>query len=96
MKQPKIDEDHPTWLHLRIKEFDPRSNASKTRGFIAKKSNTAVDGRWTLGFTSDKACEAARLLILEETRKQRSLVESILAPFLQNDYLENSLDTQVG
>ncbi|KAJ0089225.1 hypothetical protein Patl1_32691 [Pistacia atlantica] len=93
---PKIDEDHPTWLHLRIKEFDPRSNASKTRGFNAKKSNTGVDGRWTLGFTSEKACEAARLLILEETHKQRSLVESILAPFLRKDHLENSLDTQVG
>ncbi|XP_044497013.1 protein TRANSPARENT TESTA 9-like isoform X3 [Mangifera indica] len=93
---PKIDEDHLTWLHLRIKEFDPRSNASNTRVLNAKKSYTAVDGRWTLGFTSAKACEAARMFILEETRKQRSLVESLLAPFLQNNYLENLFDTQVG
>ncbi|XP_044481106.1 protein TRANSPARENT TESTA 9-like isoform X1 [Mangifera indica] len=93
---PKIDEDHPMWLHLRVREFVPRSNASKTRGFNAKKSDTGVDGRWTLGFTSNKACEAARMLILEETRKQRSQIESILSPFLQNDYLENLFDNQAG
>lgn len=55
-------------------------------------SNQFADGRWTLGFPNVKACEAARLLILEETRKQRSFVESILAPLLQDNYLGNLSD----
>ncbi|KAK3226976.1 hypothetical protein Dsin_006838 [Dipteronia sinensis] len=83
---PKIDKEHQTWLHLWIREFDPISSVSKTRGHNPKKSNSAVDGRWTLGFPSAKACEAARLLIHEETCKQRSFVESKLAPLLQNNY----------
>ncbi|TXG58156.1 hypothetical protein EZV62_015985 [Acer yangbiense] len=83
---PKIDKDHQTWLHLWIREFDPISSVSKTRGHNPKKSNSAVDGRWTLGFPGAKACEAARLLIHEETCKQRSFVESKLAPLLQNNY----------
>ncbi|KAK0584010.1 hypothetical protein LWI29_006418 [Acer saccharum] len=83
---PKIDKDHQTWLHLWIREFDPISSVSKTRGHNPKKSNSAVDGRWTLGFPGAKACEAARLLIHEETCKQRSFVESKLALLLQNNY----------
>ncbi|KAL5739929.1 hypothetical protein ACOSQ2_029109 [Xanthoceras sorbifolium] len=91
---PKLDEEHQTWLHLRIREFDPRSSVSKTRGPIPKRSNSAVDGRWTLGFPSAKACEAARLLIHEETCKQRSFVESKLAPLLQNNYPGDFSDCQ--
>ncbi|KAJ4705378.1 Protein CLEC16A like [Melia azedarach] len=91
---PKIDEDHPTWLHLRIRDFDPRSKASKTRGYNSNVSSAAVDGRWTLGFPSAKACETARLLILEETYKQRSFIKSLLAPLLQNNDLKNLSDGQ--
>lgn len=92
MKQPKIDEDHPTWLHLRIREFDPKFIKSKANQ--SNVSNPASDGRWTLGFTSAKACETARVLILEEACKQRSYVESTLAPLLKDDYLGNMLDGQ--
>ncbi|XVE75878.1 hypothetical protein DITRI_Ditri12bG0127100 [Diplodiscus trichospermus] len=87
---PKIDEDHPTWLHLRIREFDPKFITAKGRQSAV--SDPAADGRWTLGFPSAKACETARLLILEEVCKQRSLVESILAPLFHDDYLGNKLD----
>ncbi|GLT24903.1 hypothetical protein SLA2020_000650 [Shorea laevis] len=89
---PKIDKDHSTWLHLRIREFDPKFTVA--RGHPAKSSGPAVDGRWTLGFPSAKACENARLLILEEICKQRTFVESILDPLLQDDYMENMLDSQ--
>ncbi|XP_059462464.1 protein TRANSPARENT TESTA 9-like isoform X2 [Corylus avellana] len=91
---PKIDKDHPTWLHLRIRELDPRFDTSKARGNHLKMPNHFTDGRWTLGFSNAKACEAARLLILEETHKQRSFVESILAPLLQDNYLGNLSDNQ--
>ncbi|PPD77897.1 hypothetical protein GOBAR_DD25180 [Gossypium barbadense] len=92
LKQPRIDEDHPTWLHLRIREFEP--NFVKAKGSQSKVSTPPADGRWTLGFHSAKACETARLLILEETCKQRSSVESMLAPLLREDYLVNVLDSQ--
>lgn len=92
LKQPKIDKDHSTWLHLRIREFDPKFTVA--RGHPAKSSGPAVDGRWTLGFPSAKACENARLLILEEICKQRTFVESILDPLLQDDYIKNMLDSQ--
>ncbi|RXH76382.1 hypothetical protein DVH24_019270 [Malus domestica] len=81
---PKIDKDHPTWLHLQIREFEPKLHKSKVKGHRSGMSNHVADGRWTLGFPNGKACEAARLSILEETRKQRSSVESVLAPLLQN------------
>ncbi|KAG8483814.1 hypothetical protein CXB51_023387 [Gossypium anomalum] len=92
LSQPRIDEDHPTWLHLRIREFEP--NFVKAKGSQSKVSTPPADGRWTLGFHSAKACETARLLILEETCKQRSSVESMLAPLLREDYLVNVLDSQ--
>lgn len=92
--QPKIDRDHPSWLHLQIREFDPRFDTSKARGNHLKMSNHVADGRWTLGFPNSKACETARLLILEETGKQRSFVESMLAPLLQDDFLGNLSDNQ--
>ncbi|KAH7512235.1 hypothetical protein FEM48_Zijuj12G0068900 [Ziziphus jujuba var. spinosa] len=86
---PKIDEAHPTWLHLRIREFDPKFVQSKIKGHRSEMSSHLADGRWILGFPSNKACEAAQLLILEEIRKQRSSVESLLSPLLRNYHLEN-------
>ncbi|XP_050380815.1 protein TRANSPARENT TESTA 9-like isoform X2 [Argentina anserina] len=91
---PKVDEGHPTWLHLQIREFEPKFRNTKFRGYHAAKSNHIVDGRWTLGFSDAKACAAARLSVLEETRKLRSSVESLLAPLLQNNCLENSSESE--
>ncbi|XP_021816875.1 uncharacterized protein LOC110759147 isoform X2 [Prunus avium] len=92
---PKVDEDHPTWLHLQIREFEPKLHKIKVRGHQSSgMSNHVADGRWTLGFSNAKACEAARLSILEEIRKQRSSVESILAPLLQDSYLGNLSETE--
>lgn len=88
IKQPKIDEVHPTWLHLRIREFDPKFEPNKIRGHRSNVSIPATDGKWTLGFQDAMACNAARSLILEEIRKQRSNVESLIAPLLHSDFLE--------
>ena len=57
-------------------------------------SDRAADGKWTLGFENAKACEAARLLILEEIRKQRSNVQSLLSPLLVDDLFEDLLNGQ--
>ncbi|EXC01921.1 hypothetical protein L484_018833 [Morus notabilis] len=86
---PKIDEVHPIWLHLRIREFDPKFVSNKKKGYHSNMPSHVADGKWTLGFQDAKACEAARLLILEEIRKQRSNVESLLSPLLHNDILED-------
>ncbi|KAL5545751.1 hypothetical protein UlMin_005438 [Ulmus minor] len=91
---PKIDEVHPTWLHLRIRDFDPKFTTSKLKVHLSKVSNHGTDGRWTLGFSNAKACETARLLILEQTRKQRSSVENLLAPLLNNADSENISNSQ--
>lgn len=94
LKQPKVDADHPTWLHLQIREFEPKFRSTKFRGYHAVKSHHIVDGRWTLGFSDAKACAAARLSVLEETRKLRSSVESLLAPLLQNNCLGNLSESE--
>ncbi|XP_062112532.1 protein TRANSPARENT TESTA 9-like isoform X2 [Humulus lupulus] len=83
---PKIDDIHPTWLHLRIREFDPIFFTNIIKGSHSSMSSHGTDGKWTLGFQNADACEAARFLILKETRKQRSKVESLLSPLLHNDW----------
>lgn len=94
LEQPKRDESQPTWLHLRIREFEPRFDTSKTIGKYSIASNHVADGRWTLGFSSVEACEAARLLILEEIQKQRYSVESLLAPLLRSSSRGDLSDSQ--
>ncbi|XP_011046874.1 PREDICTED: uncharacterized protein LOC105141380 isoform X2 [Populus euphratica] len=94
---PKIDEDQPTWLHLRIREFEPRINGGKNRSYNTKAFNqVAADGRWTIGFPNAKACDTARLAILEEASKQKSSVRNALGPLLENDYGGGSSDCQDG
>ncbi|KAF8044246.1 hypothetical protein BT93_A2283 [Corymbia citriodora subsp. variegata] len=84
---PKIDKEHPTWLHLQIREFDPRFDSSKMKSQHSKRSNHTTDGKWTLGFPNAEACKAAQLMILEETSRQRSFVEQQLALMLRDNAL---------
>ncbi|PSS24406.1 Protein CLEC16A like [Actinidia chinensis var. chinensis] len=90
---PKIDVNHPTWLHLQIREFGPSFDESKTRSHGQNTSSDEECGRWTIGFPDAKACDAARLLVLDEINKQRYSVEGLLAPLLQ-DRSENSTNCQ--
>lgn len=82
---PTIDEDHSSWLNLRIREFDPKFYSIKARGNHMSMPDHSADGRWTLGFPNSRACEEAQLAILNEIAKQRSAVEYMLAPLLQQD-----------
>ncbi|CAK9180590.1 unnamed protein product [Ilex paraguariensis] len=91
---PKIDENHPSWLHLQIRDFDPKFEASKIKGHHSSMSIHEADRRWTLGFSNVETCEAARSMIFEETSKQRSAVESLLATLLQDNFPGNSSDSQ--
>ncbi|XP_029146806.1 protein TRANSPARENT TESTA 9-like isoform X4 [Arachis hypogaea] len=85
VSQPTIDKDHPSWLHLRIREFNPKLYATKAKGDHFSMPDHFVDGRWTLGFPDAKACKDAHLAILREITKQRSAVEATLAPLLNYD-----------
>ncbi|XP_020974575.1 uncharacterized protein LOC107630514 isoform X3 [Arachis ipaensis] len=82
---PTIDKDHPSWLHLRVREFNPKLYATKAKGNHLSMPDHFVDGRWILGFPDAKACKDAHLAILREITKQRSAVEAILAPLLNYD-----------
>ncbi|CAI8602399.1 unnamed protein product [Vicia faba] len=87
---PKIDEGHPSWLLLQIRNFDPQFYTIKARDNNRNMADHHVsdhlaDGRWTLGFRNEKACKEAQFAILNEVTKQRSAVEYMLAPLLQND-----------
>lgn len=78
-----VDKKHLTWLHLRIRDYDPELEGRKTgRHRYIISDDHVVDRRWTLGFSSKEICNTACLLILEEISKQRSFVESLLAPLL--------------
>ncbi|KAL5067605.1 hypothetical protein RYX36_018492 [Vicia faba] len=82
---PKIDEGHPSWLLLQIRNFDPQFYTIKARDNNRNMADHLADGRWTLGFRNEKACKEAQFAILNEVTKQRSAVEYMLAPLLQND-----------
>ncbi|KAK7345250.1 hypothetical protein VNO77_15844 [Canavalia gladiata] len=83
---PRINEEHPSWLHLRIRLFDTQSYTIKARGSHLSTPDYLADGRWTLGFPDAKACEEAQSSILNEITKQRSAVEYMLSPLLQYDF----------
>ncbi|GFP84383.1 protein clec16a homolog [Phtheirospermum japonicum] len=87
---PRIDDKHSRWLHLRIRpsSFPFADTANYTaRGKV--KSKALVDGRWTLAFRDEESCKNAMSMILEELKLQSDEVERILQPLLE---LERSLD----
>ncbi|XP_077235640.1 protein TRANSPARENT TESTA 9-like isoform X2 [Tasmannia lanceolata] len=90
--KPMIDENHPTWLHLRVREYDPMLEVNKTGRYQSVDKDRTVDRKWTLGFPNDGACEAARSLILKEISMQRLSVESLLAPLLHSSAKSSSPD----
>ncbi|XP_072989463.1 protein TRANSPARENT TESTA 9 isoform X2 [Typha latifolia] len=81
---PKIDEKHPKWLHLRIRPSTlPFLDPAKHDGFGKGKLQILVDGRWTLAFRDEQACKAAESMIIEEMNLQQREVEKRLRPLLE-------------
>ncbi|XP_048134111.1 protein TRANSPARENT TESTA 9 isoform X2 [Rhodamnia argentea] len=67
---PRIDDKHPKWLHLRIRPSSiPSLDPTKTSDGKVK-SRTMVDGRWTLAFRDEESCKTALSMIVEETDLQ--------------------------
>eukprot|EP00249_Psilotum_nudum_P022735 c28628_g1_i1 orf=260-2767(+) len=81
---PRVDEDHRKWLHLRIRSpHYPSSDAGKIgMGAGRSRIKKLVDGRWTLAFLDEQTCEHAKTAVLEDMAIQSSAVENVLEPLL--------------
>ncbi|CAI9766438.1 unnamed protein product [Fraxinus pennsylvanica] len=93
---PRIDDKHRRWLHLRIRpSLFSFTDAAKHSSHEKAKSRALVDGRWTLAFRDEESCKVALTMILEEIRLQSHEVERRLKPLLEFEKdLESSNPTQ--
>ncbi|KAJ1699995.1 hypothetical protein LUZ63_008507 [Rhynchospora breviuscula] len=85
---PRIDQQHPKWLHMRIRPsslpfFDPARFEAFTR---SDKSKVLVDGRWTLAFSNQELCKAANSMVTQEMNLQQREVELQLNKLLENEF----------
>lgn len=87
---PRIDDKHPRWLHLRIRPHTlPCLDPSKSAASGKTKPRALVDGRWTLAFRDDETCQSAVSMIREELDLQTREVERRIQPLFLR---ENSID----
>nr|XP_043628478.1 protein TRANSPARENT TESTA 9 isoform X2 [Erigeron canadensis] len=83
---PRIDERHTRWLHLRIRPSTlPVTETSKNVANLKLKSKSMVDGRWTLAFKDEESCKSALTMIQEEIDLLCTEVERRLAPLLSEE-----------
>lgn len=86
--QPRIDEKHSRWLHLRIRpSILPFMDPSKSGKVITK---ALLDGRWTLAFRDEESCKSAWFMIIEELNLQSNEVERRLRPLIDLERTLNS------
>ncbi|CAN6242258.1 unnamed protein product, partial [Urochloa humidicola] len=86
---PRIDEKHEKWLHLRIRPSTlPFLDSEKHKGKIKKY---LVDGRWTLAFSDEQSCKAAEAMVIEEMKLQQDAVRKQLQPLVEFDMPEDGL-----
>ncbi|CAM6127529.1 unnamed protein product [Calypogeia fissa] len=80
--KPRVDDDHPRWLHLRIRSPHwPSADAGKL-GTNGSRVKRLVDGRWTLAFADEVKCKAAKSLVAQMIEVQASLVKQVLSPLI--------------
>ncbi|KAG6542093.1 hypothetical protein Mapa_016511 [Marchantia paleacea] len=90
--KPRVDDDHPRWLHLRIRSPHwPSADAGKL-GTGGSRVKRLVDGRWTLAFSDEESCKNARVLVTEMIDTQSKLVKQVLAPLLDPTPAQKSLE----
>nr|CAD40431.3 OSJNBa0035B13.4 [Oryza sativa Japonica Group] len=86
---PRIDEKHAKWLHLRIRPstvpfLDTEKYKGKTRKYL-------VDGRWTLAFRDEQSCKEAETMVIEEMKLQQGAVGEQLKLLLEFDMPEDGI-----
>ncbi|KAE8651683.1 hypothetical protein Csa_021300 [Cucumis sativus] len=88
---PRIDEKHSRWLHLRIRPSTlPFLDPTKHGTPLKLKAKPFVDGRWILAFQDDDTCKSAFSMVLEEINLQSKEVERRLKPLVG---LERAVDS---
>lgn len=85
--QPRVDEKHATWLHLRIRSpHQPLAEVGKIGpSRTSPRVKHLVDGRWTLAFADAESCKNACQSIKEAIAEQSHSVSLIVASFLPKD-----------
>lgn len=84
--QPRVDEKHSKWLHLRIRPLTlPFVDPANYDVFSKGKAKILVDGRWTLAFRDEQACKTAESMIIEGINMLRREVEERLKQLLELD-----------
>ncbi|GJN27907.1 hypothetical protein PR202_gb15970 [Eleusine coracana subsp. coracana] len=86
---PRIDEKHVKWLHLRIRPstvpfLDPEKYKGKTKKHL-------VDGRWTLAFGDEQSCKAAETMVIEEMKLQQNAIGKQLKSLVEFEMPEDGL-----
>ncbi|KAI0518851.1 hypothetical protein KFK09_006287 [Dendrobium nobile] len=87
---PRIDEKHPKWLHLRIRPSNLPFLDSKNDPLGRSKTKVLVDGRWTLAFRDDQACKLAESMVIKEMHLLQNQVKEILKPLLEDQMMSIS------
>ncbi|KAK7859084.1 protein transparent testa 9 [Quercus suber] len=78
---PRIDDKHSRWLHVRIRPSTlPFLDPAKSGAYGKVKTKALVDGRWTMAFRDEESCKSALSMILEEAKLQSNEVERRLKP----------------
>ncbi|KAL3683721.1 hypothetical protein R1sor_001743 [Riccia sorocarpa] len=94
--KPRVDDDHPRWLHLRIRSPHwPSADAGKL-GTGGSRVKRLVDGRWTLAFPDEQSCKQAKGLVAEMIEIQSQLVKQVLDPLLDPSPPHRSLEKLVS
>ncbi|XP_074280692.1 protein TRANSPARENT TESTA 9 isoform X2 [Silene latifolia] len=80
---PRVDDKHPRWLHLRIRPPTLQAVVPLKYGqSVQVKGRTLVDGRWTLAFRDEESCKSAVSRIYNEFNLQSQEVERRLTPLV--------------
>ncbi|GAB4821885.1 hypothetical protein N2152v2_008931 [Parachlorella kessleri] len=83
---PRVDEQHPRWLHVRVR---PQARAvlrvvaaSNPGMVLLNLERQLVAGHWVLAFPKAEEAAAARELVEESARGMRELYRHVLLPLL--------------
>nr|XP_027188555.1 protein TRANSPARENT TESTA 9-like isoform X3 [Cicer arietinum] len=87
---PRVDDKHSKWLHLRIRPSAlPFLDPVKYNPHGKLKTKAFVDGRWILAFRDEESCKTAFSMILEEINYLCEEVHRRIKPSLK---LETAID----
>ncbi|GAV59701.1 FPL domain-containing protein [Cephalotus follicularis] len=93
---PRIDDKHSRWLHLRIRPSTlPLVDPAKPGPYSKVTTKALVDGRWTLAFGDEESCKFALSMILEEINIQSNEVMRRLKPLLDLERVVESSNSSL-